>query len=136
MSKIETCQDRRGTDYVCTAADVYSDLGNSASVSRLQLHELGMHVALSGNDVTPASHRFVREVIMGKGTWSGLIGAVLCLGSTAVVSADDVLTYGCEAAPQEIQLFWLADTARVCGWASVRKAAGAEYRQSNGASLY
>jgi len=51
--------------------------------------------------------------------WSGLIGIALFAGSTAVGRADDAQAYGFEAAAQEItQLLWLAETARVCGWAS------------------
>ena len=54
-----------------------------------------------------------------RSAWSGLIGVVLCVGNAAVARADDVRAYGFEAAAQEItQLFWLADTARVCGWAT------------------
>ena len=50
---------------------------------------------------------------------SGLIGLALFAGSTAAVRADDAQAFGFEAAAQEItQLLWLADTARVCGWAS------------------
>ena len=51
--------------------------------------------------------------------WSGLIGIALFAGSTAVGRADDAQAYDFEAAAQEItQLLWLAETARVCGWAS------------------
>ena len=50
---------------------------------------------------------------------SGLIGLALFAGSTATARADDAQAFGFEAAAQEItQLLWLADTARVCGWAS------------------
>ena len=51
--------------------------------------------------------------------WSGLIGVALSVGNAVSARADDAPNYGFEAAAQEItQLFWLADTARVCGWAS------------------
>ena len=50
---------------------------------------------------------------------SGLIGLALFAGGTAAGRADDAQAFGFEAAAQEItQLLWLADTARVCGWAS------------------
>jgi hypothetical protein len=62
------------------------------------------------------------EFIMGKAAlwiWSGLIGVALSVGDTGSARADDAQAYGFEAAAREItQLFWLADTARVCGWAS------------------
>ena len=51
--------------------------------------------------------------------WSGLISVALFVGNTMSARADDAPNYGLEAAAQEItQLFWLADTAKVCGWAS------------------
>ena len=56
--------------------------------------------------------------------WSGLIGIALCFGTPTLSRADDVHAYGFDAAAQEItQLFWLADTAVVCGWASQGDAA-------------
>lgn len=56
--------------------------------------------------------------------WSGLIGVALAVGNATVAHANDAQEYGFEAAAQEItQLFWLADTARVCGWASEDDAA-------------
>jgi hypothetical protein len=66
------------------------------------------------------------EVIMRKvillTMWTGLIA--LFVGDGPVARADNVQAYGFEAAAQEItQLFWLADTARVCGWASEDDAA-------------
>jgi hypothetical protein len=67
------------------------------------------------------------EVIMGKATWrvwSGLVGVALFVGNAGSARADDAPAYGFAAAAQEItQLFWLADTARVCGWASREDAA-------------
>jgi hypothetical protein len=67
------------------------------------------------------------EVIMDNAAWrvwSGLIGVALCVGNAGSARADDAQVYGFEAAAQEItQLFWLADTARVCGWASEEDAA-------------
>jgi hypothetical protein len=62
------------------------------------------------------------EVIMSKAAWwvwSGLIGVALSVGNAGSARADGAQAYGFEAAAQEItQLFWLADTARVCGWAN------------------
>src|SRR4030095_9053913 len=67
------------------------------------------------------------EAIMQKkarSAWSVLIGIALSTGSVAVAGADNAQTYGVEAAAQEItQLFWLADTARACGWATEGDAA-------------
>ena len=49
--------------------------------------------------------------------WSGLIGVAFSVGNAGSARADGAQAYGFEAAAQEItQLFWLADTARVCGW--------------------
>jgi len=62
------------------------------------------------------------EAVMYTLAWrarSGLIGLALFAGTTATARADDAQAFGFEAAAQEItQLLWLADTARVCGWAS------------------
>ena len=58
----------------------------------------------------------------GVAALSVLIGSALV--HAVAVHADDARGYGFEAAAQEItQLFWLADTARVCGWASEDDAA-------------
>ena len=60
---------------------------------------------------------------MRKGT--NLRGALLAasaaigLGAAADVSAEQAVYYGFPAAAQEItQLFWLAETANACGWAT------------------
>lgn len=45
--------------------------------------------------------------------------AALGLGGVAEVSAEQAVYYGFPAAAQEItQLFWLAETASACGWAT------------------
>jgi hypothetical protein len=50
--------------------------------------------------------------------------AALCLFASAPALADQVEGYGFQSAAQEItQLFWLADTAEVCGWTSGDEAA-------------
>ena len=54
-----------------------------------------------------------------RSAWWGLLGVALAVGNAAVTRGGDVQAYGFEAAAQELtQLFWLADTARVCGWAT------------------
>ena len=48
-----------------------------------------------------------------------VVGLAIILSSASLARADQVPGYGFEAAAQEItQLFWLAETATVCGWAS------------------
>ena len=48
-----------------------------------------------------------------------VIGLVASVATTSAVRAEQNPRYGFEAAAQEItQLFWLADTANLCGWAS------------------
>jgi hypothetical protein len=48
-----------------------------------------------------------------------LTAVALILTYAVTARADQVQSYGFEAAAQEItQLFWLADTAAACGWAS------------------
>jgi hypothetical protein len=50
--------------------------------------------------------------------------AVLSLFASAPALADEVDGYSFQSAAQEItQLFWLADTAEVCGWTSADEAA-------------
>jgi hypothetical protein len=65
------------------------------------------------------------EVIMRKAMLLAAWGLIaLLVGNWPGARADEVQAYGFEAAAQEItQLFWLADTARVCGWASEDDAA-------------
>jgi hypothetical protein len=54
--------------------------------------------------------------------WSRLgriVGLAIMLASASAARADGVPGYGFAEAAQEItQLFWLAETATVCGWAS------------------
>ena len=48
-----------------------------------------------------------------------IAGLAIILSSASVARADETQGYGFSAAAQEItQLFWLAETATVCGWAS------------------
>jgi hypothetical protein len=48
-----------------------------------------------------------------------LCGAALCAALSAPAIATEVDGYGFPAAAQEItQLYWLAETAAACGWAS------------------
>jgi len=48
-----------------------------------------------------------------------IAGLAIILSSASVARADETQSYGFSAAAQEItQLFWLAETATVCGWAS------------------
>ncbi|PWT73171.1 MAG: hypothetical protein C5B46_05810 [Proteobacteria bacterium] len=50
---------------------------------------------------------------------SGALFAFAALSSTSLARAGELQGYGFEAAAQEItQLFWLAETASACGWAS------------------
>jgi hypothetical protein len=50
--------------------------------------------------------------------------AALSLFASAPVLADQIDGYGFQSAAQEItQLFWLADTAEVCGWTTAEEAA-------------
>ncbi len=50
---------------------------------------------------------------------AGVAGAALILLPLASAAAAEVEGYGFEAAAQEItQLYWLAETASACGWAS------------------
>jgi hypothetical protein len=50
--------------------------------------------------------------------------AALSLIASAPVLAGEVDGYGFQSAAQEItQLFWLADTAEVCGWTTAAEAA-------------
>jgi len=49
----------------------------------------------------------------------GLLLGVGLLACTSAGQAEEVQGYGFQAAAQEItQLFWLAETANVCGWTS------------------
>jgi hypothetical protein len=61
-----------------------------------------------------------------RATHSNRYGPLLGLGLLAITSAghaDEVQGYGFAAAAQEItQLFWLAETANVCGWTSAEDA--------------
>lgn len=46
-----------------------------------------------------------------------LLGVILCASAARVAQSAEVPGYGFESAAQEItQLFWLAETANVCGW--------------------
>jgi hypothetical protein len=48
-----------------------------------------------------------------------VVGLAMILSSASLARADEMPGYRFEAAAQEItQLFWLAETATVCGWAS------------------
>ena len=48
-----------------------------------------------------------------------VVGLAILLWAAPVARAEQVPGYGIEAAAQEItQLFWLAETANACGWAS------------------
>ena len=50
---------------------------------------------------------------------AALAGAAMLALSSAPARALEVQGYGFEAAAQEVtQLYWLAETANVCGWAS------------------
>jgi hypothetical protein len=50
---------------------------------------------------------------------AALAGAAMLALSSASARAVEVQGYGFEAAAQEVtQLYWLAETANVCGWAS------------------
>ena len=50
---------------------------------------------------------------------AALAGAAMLALSSAPARAVEVQGYGFEAAAQEVtQLYWLAETANVCGWAS------------------
>ena len=52
-----------------------------------------------------------------------LLALAMLVMSTSAAHADEVQGYGFEAAAQEItQLFWLAETAHVCGWTSAEEA--------------
>ena len=56
------------------------------------------------------THSFTPQICAG--------AVALLLTAPASAHADEVPGYGFEAAAQEItQLFWLAETARACGWA-------------------
>lgn len=56
-------------------------------------------------------------------TWCICIGSAI-LASAGLAHAEEAQTYRFEDAAQEItQLFWLADTAEVCGWSSQEEAA-------------
>ena len=53
---------------------------------------------------------------------SGLVG-MLAVGNVGMAHAVELQPYPFEAAAREItQLFWLADTAMVCGWATAKDA--------------
>lgn len=63
----------------------------------------------------PADHR----VHAPRRSFAALVGAALLAVLPASVRAVEVQNYGFEAAAQEVtQLYWLAETANVCGWAS------------------
>jgi len=68
---------------------------------------------------------------MSLGSWShfgNIVGAVLVLSSAPVAPAAEIHEYGFAEAAQEItQLFWLAETATACGWASAEDSAKFKY---------
>ena len=64
-------------------------------------------------------------------SWSRLgrsAGLAVLLSSAPVAQAEQVQGYGFAEAAQEItQLFWLAETATACGWASAEDTAKFKY---------
>ena len=56
-------------------------------------------------------------------TWFAMLFGAVLLGSPLAASAADTPGYSFESAAQEItQLFWLAETANVCGWTDAEDA--------------
>ena len=54
-----------------------------------------------------------------KSLFGRALGLAILLWAAPLARAEQVVGYGFEAAAQEItQLFWLAETAHACGWAS------------------
>jgi hypothetical protein len=68
---------------------------------------------------------------MSSCSWSRLgriAGLAVLLSSTPIARAEQVQEYGFAEAAQEItQLFWLAETATACGWASAEDTAKFKY---------
>jgi len=68
---------------------------------------------------------------MSSCSWSHVgrvAGLVVLLSSAAMARAEQVEGYGFTEAAQEItQLFWLAETATACGWASAEDTAKFKY---------
>src|ERR1700693_247844 len=89
----------------------------------------GPELAVVG--IEPSQGRRMEDTVMSLRSWlhfGRIAGLVDLLWSAPMRRAAEAQEYGFAEAAQEItQLFWLAETATACGWASAEDSARFKY---------